>query len=32
MYIKSGASALRENKRESSRKEQVAKTGDLIYG
>ncbi len=32
MYVKSGASAQKENKRERSRKEQVAKTGDSIYG
>jgi len=32
MYVKNGASAQKENKRESSRKEQVAKTGDSIYG
>jgi hypothetical protein len=32
MFIKSEAPAQKENKRASSRKEQVAKTGDSIYG
>jgi len=32
MYIKSGAGALKGNKRENSRKEQVAKTRDSIDG